>query len=225
MYCTNCGAKIAEYYKYCQKCGKPVLEKEVTSKPMVGKEVNIKKRKEKKVSKFLISVDYPPGSLFDINRTLYVFKDNLWDLGSSNILDEEGKVIGRIRREILNIRRKVEIEELDGTVPAILHSKIVAARQIQDLKDSQGKLIARIRKKLLSFFQPSFFFDDPYGNRWYEAQGEFLGGSFSIIDFMTGKKVATIEKTDKSRENFPNRLSNFEAVSYTHLTLPTILLV
>ena len=114
-----------------------------------------------------------------------------------------------MKRIILSIRRRVELREIDGTVIATIHSKIISARGAQDLKDPQGNLIARIKKKIFSIFRPKFFLEDAQGTRWYEAQGKFMGWSYKVTD-MSGNLVAEIEKADKWRDIFLGGLFDFK---------------
>ncbi len=114
-----------------------------------------------------------------------------------------------MKRIILSIRRRVELLELDGTISATIHAKIISARGAQDLKDPQGNLIARIKKKIFSIFRPKFFLEDAQGTRWYEAQGKFMGWSYKVTD-MSGNLVAEIEKADKWRDIFLGGLFDFK---------------
>jgi uncharacterized protein YxjI len=114
-----------------------------------------------------------------------------------------------MKRIILSIRRRVELVEIDGTVAATIHSKIVSARGAQDLKDPQGNIIARIKKKILSFFRPKFFLEGPDGTRYFEAQGKFMGWSFKVTD-MSGNLIAEIEKADRWRDIFLGGLFDFK---------------
>ncbi|MHA2180449.1 MAG: LURP-one-related family protein [Promethearchaeota archaeon] len=126
------------------------------------------------------------------------------------MLDENNQPIGKMRRVILSIRRRVELLEIDGTLSATIHAKIISARGAQDLKDPQGNLIARIKKKILSFFRPVFYLEDPQGNRWFKAQGKFMGFSFKVYDETTGNIVAEIEKADRWRDVFLGGLFDFK---------------
>ncbi|MFX1302233.1 MAG: LURP-one-related/scramblase family protein [Promethearchaeota archaeon] len=126
------------------------------------------------------------------------------------MLDENGQVIGKMKRIILSIRRRVELQEIDGTVAATIHAKIVSARGAQDLKDPQGNLIARIKKKILTFFKNKFFLEAPDGTRWYEAIGNFFGFSFKVYEVATGKIVAEIEKADRWRDFFLGGVFDFK---------------
>ncbi|MFW9999351.1 MAG: LURP-one-related family protein [Candidatus Hermodarchaeota archaeon] len=130
--------------------------------------------------------------------------------GSGDILDENNQIIGKMKRVILSIRRRVELQEVDGSIAATIHAKIVSARGAQDLKDPQGNLIARIKKKILSFFRPVFYLEDPQGNQWFRAQGKFMGFSFKVYDVTTGNVVAEIEKADRWRDVFLGGLLDFK---------------
>lgn len=192
MNCPNCGASTSEDQRFCEKCG--------TELPLVEKK---KKSEEKTIAPSKTAQIPSDGiSLFDLSRTYYVIHERAWDLGYGDIMDEKGTLIGRMNRIIFSIRRRVELQELDGTVVATIHSKIVSARGAQDLKTPDGQLIARIKKKILTFFRSKFFLEDPMGNRWYEADGDFLGWSFKVFDISTGKLVAEIEKADRWRDIF-----------------------
>ena len=151
-----------------------------------------------------------PGGLFDINRTYYVLKEKYWDWGGGSILDEKNQIIGKMHRKILSVRKKIELREVDGTVAATIHEKLISARGAQDLKDPAGNLIARIKKKLLTLFKPKLWLEDPEGNRWYEAEGKFMGFSFKVRDLSTGKIVAEIEKADRWRDIFLGGMFDFK---------------
>ena len=198
-FCPNCGDEASIDQKFCEKCGtelsliKKAPEKGVESTP----------------SSTLTPTPQKKGSLFDINRNYYLIKERMWDMGFGDIMDDEGKLIGRMNRIIFSIRRRVELQELDGTIVATIHSKIISARGAQDLKDINGVLIARIKKKILTFFRSKFFLEDNMGNRWYEAEGDFFGWSFKIYEVASRKLVAEIEKADRWRDIFLGGLFDF----------------
>jgi len=194
MNCPNCGDPASEDQKFCEKCGSELRSVKV-SEPSEKKE---------KISLTSTPKQTPleGGDLLDLNRSYFLINERAWDMGFGDIMDEKGKLIGRMNRIIFSIRRRVELQELDGTVVATIHSKIVSARGAQDLKTPDGELIARIKKKILTLFKSKFFLEDPMGNRWYEADGDFFGWSFKIYDLTTGKLVAEIEKADRWRDVF-----------------------
>jgi len=148
--------------------------------------------------------------LFDINRNYYVLKEKYWDWGSGDILDENNQKIGRMHRIIFSIRKRVELQEVDGTLAATIHAKLISARGAQDLKNPDGVLIARIKKKILSFFRPVFYLEGPDGTQWYRAQGKFMGFSFKVYDVTTGEVVAEIEKADRWRDIFLGGMFDFK---------------
>ena len=115
-----------------------------------------------------------------------------------------------MHRKIFSLRRKVELMELDGTIQATIHAKIISARGSQDLKDPEGNMIARIKKAILSVFRPKFFLESPDGEKWYEAQGKFMGWSYKVTNFKTGELVAEIEKADRWRDIFLGGLFDFK---------------
>jgi uncharacterized protein YxjI len=195
MYCNQCGAEIKDSnQKYCESCG---------NKLPIQSNAGILTESSKVITT-------RKGGLFDINRNYYILKEKYWDWGSGDILDENNQIIGKMRRVIFSIRRRVELNEIDGTTSATIHSKIVSARGAQDLKTPDGQLIARIKKKILSLFRPVFYLEDPQGNQWYRAQGKFWGWSYKIYEVNTGKVVAEIEKADKWRDVFLSGILDFK---------------
>jgi len=201
-YCNNCGAEIKDLSQnFCEKCGSPIPASvrqggtaPIPTTPAVSR----------------VPSSSQPGGLFDINRNYYILKEKYWDWGSGEILDEHNQIIGRMKRVILSIRRRVELQEIDGSIAATIHAKIVSARGAQDLKDPQGNLIARIKKKILSLFRPVFYLEDPQGNQWFRAQGKFMGFSFKVYDVTTGNVIAEIEKADRWRDIFLGGLLDFK---------------
>ncbi|MFX1410889.1 MAG: hypothetical protein ACFFA6_11075 [Promethearchaeota archaeon] len=200
MYCNQCGAEIKDpSQKYCESCGIKLPTREVSDELQAAS-----------VATPSTSSQFRTGSLFDINRNYYILKEKYWDWGSGEILDENNQIIGRMRRVILSIRRRVELQEVDGTISATIHSKIVSARGAQDLKTPDGQMIARIKKKILSLFRPVFYLEAPDGTQWYRAQGKFMGWSYKVYDVSTGKVIAEIEKADKWRDIFLSGLLDFK---------------
>lgn len=202
MHCPNCGVEIKKSdQQFCEKCG--------TGLSLI-KEEKVEKTESITAAPSQQAPYSRPGGLFDINRTYYVLKEKYWDWGSGDILDDKGQIIGNMHRKIFNIRKKIELREVDGTVSATIHEKIISARGAQTLKDAEGNMIARIKKKILTLFKPKFFLEDPDGNRWYEADGKFMGFSFKVKDLSTGNIVAEIEKADRWRDVFLGGMFDFK---------------
>jgi len=214
MFCANCGAEFSEQtIKFCEKCGSPVKsseqQSEQASTPITPSPMTTTPMDTTSITTLGFQPYDRPGGLFDINRNYYVLKEGYWDWGSGDILDEKNQIIGKMKRIILSIRRRVELLEVDGTVSATIHAKIFSARGAQDLKDPQGNLIARIKKKIFSIFRPKFFLEDVNGKRYFEAQGKFMGWSFKVTD-MSGNLIAEIEKADRWRDIFLGGLFDFK---------------
>ncbi|TFF87891.1 MAG: hypothetical protein EU548_09620 [Promethearchaeota archaeon] len=204
MHCPYCGADVKrEGQKFCENCGQQLPE---LSQYASQEEQN----SQQKLATYSSQAPTASGGLFDINRNYYIFKEKYWDWGGGDILDQEGNPIGKMKRKIISIRRRVSLLELDGTVAATIHAKIISARGAQDLKDPEGNLIARIKKKILSFFRPKFYLEDPEGNRWYEAQGKLMGWSYKVTDLSTGNVIAEIEKADRWRDVFLGGIFDFK---------------
>jgi uncharacterized protein YxjI len=199
MNCPNCGDPASEDQKFCEKCGSEI--RAVKSPPEKKEPISLTSTPKQ--------TPLDGTGLLDLSRNYFILKEKLWDWGSGPIYDENHQEIGRMKRIILSIRRRVELQELDGTVVATIHSKIVSARGAQDLKTPDGELIARIKKKILTFFKTKFFLEDPLGTRWFEADGDFFGWSFKIYDITTGKLVAEIEKADRWRDVFLGGIFDF----------------
>ena len=203
-YCPDCGTEIKyQSQKFCEKCGCPIPSVPSTKQSQESSYDNVGSAPS------LSNVSLM-GSIFDINRNYYIIKETVWDMGFGDILDERGTLIGKMNRKIFSVRRRVEIQEVDGTVQAVIHEKIVSARQAQTLMDPAGNVIAKIKKKILTVFHHKYFLEDPLGNRWYEADGNFMGWSFKIVDCSTGKLVAEIEKADRWRDVFLRGLFDFK---------------
>ncbi|MFX0041612.1 MAG: hypothetical protein ACFE8L_01755 [Candidatus Hodarchaeota archaeon] len=200
MYCNMCGAEIKDPdQKFCESCGNQLPPR--ASSEQVSTQTTITPTPKSQ---------HRPGGLFDLNRNYYILKEKYWDWGSGEILDENNQVIGRMKRIFLSVRRRVELQEVDGTISATIHAKLVSARGAQDLKTPDGQLIARIKKKILSFFRPVFYLEAPDGTQWYRAQGKFMGWSYKVYDVSTGKTIAEIEKADKWRDIFLSGLLDFK---------------
>jgi uncharacterized protein YxjI len=194
--CPECGVEVSEAQNFCEKCGA-----ELRTEPQIDRSVTEGKKPTTPIIK---------GGLFDLSRDYYVIKERAWDLGYGSIYDEKGNEIGRMNRIIFSVRRRVELQELDGTVVATIHSKIVSARGAQDLKDPEGNLIARIKRKILTFFRHVFYLEEPFTKtRWYVAEGNFMGWSFKIYEVATRKLIAEIEKADRWRDVFLGGIFDF----------------
>ncbi len=202
LFCRDCGIEIKDSEQnFCEKCGTEIEHQRELEVP------TFKVPKAETGTIQVVSAQIPKAlpngkGLFDYSRDYYIIKEKIWDLGSGEIFDENGNVIGIMNRKILSVRRRVKLKEVDGTTVATIHQKIFSARGANDLFDQEGNLIARIKKKILAVLHPKFWLEDPEGNRWYEAVGNFFGWSFTITDLTNGKVIAQIDKDDKWRDVF-----------------------
>jgi len=202
MYCPNCGSEVEDANQiFCENCGTKLQFSQNQTSQQSSQQISSQNSQVCRDDQI---------ELFDLSRNYYVLKEKYWDWGSGDIYDENGQIIGKMNRKFISLRRKIELLETDGSLTATIHEKIVSARGAQDLKDPQGNLIARIKKKITSFFRPKFWLEDPYGKRWYEAQGEFMGWSYKIKDLSTNKVIAEIEKADRWRDVFLGGLFDFQ---------------
>ncbi len=193
MYCPSCGAIINKLnQKFCEHCGAELA--------MVGQ------IKNQSLEKPLVSV--AKSSLFDIRRNFYVLSENLWNLGSGDIVDEKGQLIGRIKRKFLSTKKKIDLLELDGTISASINANLIFSRSAPDLRDGQDNLIGIIKRKFTAI-PPKFYLEDPQGRKWFKTEGILIGFSFKIKDLSTGKIVAEIKKTNRWRDAFLGELLDF----------------
>ncbi len=124
-------------------------------------------------------------------------------------MDEQGAEIGRMHRKLFSLRAKIEFNELDGTISAEIHRKLIAIKPTYDLKDGEENLIARLSKTIFSVFRPKFYLEDANKTRIMVAQGKFMGFNFQVTD-MNGKLLGTINKADKWRDIFLGGMFDFK---------------
>jgi uncharacterized protein YxjI len=188
-FCAKCGDPLEPGQKFCEKCG-AVVEGAANPVPSTQQEAS--------------------GGLFDPSRQYYILQEKYWSWGSGSIMDEKGQEIGKMHRKVFSIRQRIELVELDGTVSAMIHKKIVAIRPTYDLKDGQERDLARLKKTIINVIKPKLFLEDPNGKVLYEARGKFMGWDFTITDANTGALVATVSKTDRWRDVFLGGVFNFK---------------
>jgi len=194
-YCSQCGDPLEPGQKFCEKCGAKIDENIVqVSSPQVSQPQVIQKP--------------PSGGLFDPSRNFYILKEKYWDWGSGPITDEKGLEIGKMHRKFFSLRQRIEFEELDGTISAYIHKKIIAVKPTYDLKDGDGNQLARLKKTFFSFLRPKFYLQDPTGRKIMIAQGKFMGWDFIVTDG-TGKLIGTIKKADRWKDVFLKGLLDF----------------
>jgi len=200
-FCWSCGHPVQPGYRFCEACGAELesIRDDPEQSPIL-EESNISSKNV--ISKPPSNLDHIiPGSLFDPQREFYVLHEKYWNWGSGDILDEKGVIIGRMQRIFLSLRARIVLTEVNGTLAAQIHRKLIAIRPTYDLKDAQGVLIGRLRKALLHVIHPKIWLEDAMGNKILEARGSFLRYDFKIYD-MYGKLVAEISMLDRWKEFF-----------------------
>jgi uncharacterized protein YxjI len=187
--------------KFCEKCGASF-----SAKGASVAQANVATTMPNASAPTMKNSSAAAGSLFDPNRMAYVIKEKFWDWGSGPIYDATGKEIGKMHRKILSIRRRIEFQELNGTIAASIHQKLLSIRQTYDLHDGDnGPLIGRFSKSLFSILRPKFELVDPNGKIIMTAQGKFMG--FDIELFRGSSKdpkdkIAEVHKADRWRDVF-----------------------
>ncbi len=182
-FCPDCGDPLNPGQKFCEKCGAKVEEGVAApASPAPASSGGIS-----------------GGSLFDQSRDYYILKEKYWDWGSGPILDEQGNEIGRMHRKLFSLRAKIEFHELDGTISAEIHRKLIAIKPTYDLKDGNENLLARLSKTIFSVFRPKFYLEDANKVKIMVAQGKFMGFKFNVTD-MNGKLLGTINKADNQKK-------------------------
>jgi len=199
-FCAKCGDPLEPDQKFCEKCG-TVVEANTAAAPVAQPEAS--------------------GGLFDPSRQYYILQEKYWSWGSGSIMDEKGLEIGKMHRKVFSIRQRIELLELDGTISAMIHKKIIAIRPTYDLKDGQENDLARLKKTIINIIKPKLFLEDPSGNVLYEARGKFMGWDFTITDANTGALVATVSKTDRWRDVFLGGVFNFKDTYALKIEEPT----
>ncbi|MHA1821773.1 MAG: LURP-one-related family protein [Promethearchaeota archaeon] len=209
-FCPKCGDPVEPGQNFCEKCGYDL--RQVNSSGAQNVVASVSPSSTSTVSS---------GSLFDPSRNYYILQEKYWDWGSGPIMDEKGQKIGEMHRKVFSLRAKIEFRELDGTVSAAIHKKIIAIKPTYDLKDPQENLLARLSKTVFSVFRPKFYLENPQKEKIMVAQGKFGGFSFTVTD-MQGNLLATIEKADKWRDIFLGGVFDFKDTYAVRIENPNV---
>ncbi len=213
-FCWSCGHAVQLGYSFCEACGAELTTAEQNHAPASNMNQTSLGSNNQDTAGFVTqsnvttpsnppvsSTQYPKGSLFDPQREFYVLHEKYWNWGSGDILDENGAVIGKMKRIFLSFRARIELQEADGTLVGQIHRKLAAIRPTYDLKDTQDLLIGRLRKAILNVIHPKIWFEDAFGNHILEARGSFMRYDFVVYD-MSGKVVAEINMLNRWKEFF-----------------------
>jgi|TARA_B100001750_G_C15496262_1_gene594321 uncharacterized protein YxjI len=148
-------------------------------------------------------------TLLDSSIDYYVLKEKQWDLGSGEIYDSNGDVIGKMERRLRNIRGLTKLTEIDGRGVLKIQRKLFTYRITYDVFESHeddgmhGKQFARCKRSFWSWFRPKMWFEyesteQGSSKKRLDAQGSFSGWTFKIIS--EGKEIAEVKKLDKYRD-------------------------
>ena len=72
-------------------------------------------------------------SLLDSEIEYYTLKEKQWGLGSGEIYDSNGKVIGKMKRRLRNIRGLTKLTEVNGTGILKIQRKLFTYRITFDI--------------------------------------------------------------------------------------------
>lgn len=148
-------------------------------------------------------------TLLDLSIDYYVLKEKQWDLGSGEIYDSNGDVIGKMERRLRNIRGLTKLTEIDGRGVLKIQRKLFTYQITYDIFESHeddgmyGKQFARCKRSFWSWFRPKMWLEyesteqESFRKR-LDAQGSFSGWTFKIIS--DGKEIAEVKKLDKYRD-------------------------
>ena len=194
IFCPNCGDPSPLGQKFCEKCGTPLpLPEEIESNDS--------------------NPNQTEGILFSKHNMDYVVQEKFWDWGSGPIYNAQGHQIGKMKRQMLSFRQKIEFREMDDTLVGSIHRKILTFKPTYTLVDEKEREIAHLEKKLFTFLQPKFHLKDPTGRILFTAVGKFLGFDFNIY---RGKQedpnqlVGEIHKADRWRDFFLGGLWDYK---------------
>jgi uncharacterized protein YxjI len=237
IYCPQCGNPSPLGQKFCEKCGGKLPQTLPKGNPQEMAASQATQMPQTVIpptstSMPLTSMPMPPnqnyparGGLFDPSHNFYVLKEKFWDWGSGPIYDERGQQIGKMHRKIFSIRKRIEFQEMDGSVSAFIAMKLVAIRPTYDLHTTDEIRIARISKPLLSIFRPKFELFDDAGNVLFTAFGKFFGWDFFICRGSENdptKCIGEIHKADRWRDVFLGGLMDFADTYALQIHDPTV---
>ena len=89
--------------------------------------------------------------MLDPAITNYVLHVKACEFGGGDIFDNEGNKLGSMRRKIVSPRVVIALRDLNETPICIISEKLVAARQIYDVRLPNEQLIGCAKKPLITF--------------------------------------------------------------------------
>ena len=162
MFCPKCGVEVRDEFKFCPKCGFNMAQ--ISTLNTVKEAPSTQKA----------------GGLLDSGRQYYLLSEKMWDWGSGDIMDEQGKRIGTMKRVMFSLRADIELEENDGSDVAKIRRKIIALRPTYDILNDSEEVVAQIKQKLLAVIRPALWLETEGGKQLLKAQGNFMRWDFEI---------------------------------------------
>ncbi len=223
IYCPNCGDPSPVGQKFCEKCGTQLpTPNEITPTPEAYPnppsqtnpysnpqpaypQPTFNQNSYAQNSYTQTPQPQAPLSLFDPRNMSYVVKEKFWDWGSGPIYDAKGRQIGKMKRQVFSIRKKIEFREMNDRIVGAIHQKILAFKPTYTLVDEHDNQIARLEKKILTFLHPKFYLKDVSGRILMTAIGTFMGFDFKIYHGSVENQnnlVAEIHKADRWHDFF-----------------------
>jgi len=217
-YCSQCKEPAEQDQKYCERCGSRLPDTSGSSRTPPAPQKSQHPEKTHPTEKISFG-------LLDPCQLSYVIKEHFLEGGSSPIYNDSGQHIGKIQRKLQAIRENIEMLELDDTIVASVHRKLVAIRPTFALKDGNEKLLGHFEKTLLNLLHPKFYLKNPQGEIILTAQGKLMGFDFMIYRgelVNSNNLVAEIHKADRWDSEFFSGTWDFTETYGIRVLHPTI---
>jgi uncharacterized protein YxjI len=106
--------------------------------------------------------------------------------------------VGHFQRKIFTIRTLYRLYDLSGEVELIVQQKLWAVRPTYKFfrgnpsgEPDEIALLGILKRKLFSF-RPVYWFESPDGTRQFEANGNFFGLNYEIVE--NGRIIGSVSK-------------------------------
>ncbi len=139
------------------------------------------------------------GTLFESTRKYWIFIEKVQDIGSGEVLDEQGARLGQLHRVTVDTGGKIELKDNDGTKVCEIRKKIGPIENIYELNDGAGKNLVRIKKAITSNIKRTLRLETGDNKRLFVAIGKTLGCNYVIFDG-SGNEVAGVNKLGMREE-------------------------
>jgi uncharacterized protein YxjI len=141
---------------------------------------------------------------------MYILKTNLYEEELGEVLNDDGVVIGYIKKISFSIKNRLELLELDGSILISIQDNLKSKKKTQDLMNKNGFIFAKVFKKKIFFIKSRFYLKDIIGNKLFKAQGNYKNYIYKIVEISSKKIVAEVCKLDKWKESFLKDKPNYQ---------------